>query len=279
MSLRISKFLFAPILVLGYSSVAHAQFKKKDKKEPLFLRSESGFYPSNKTLLRTMEQAMHTSMVNVGQQIEMDVLSTSYATQRIQQPKGDSQTLIVHPYKIDGVMILNEGDKRDLSQVDSSIQLLYHVNSTGFLKSIGGNEDYINASRKSGINNTQVGMNLMVYFRHAKNLYLGDSFTINHEGDPYIFSKTYILKEITSSEATFQTYQTITLHHNYDMDGYDVEQHVKGTSFGFMKVRLSDNLITYNEENLALDGYMEMVTLNIPISIKGTFKETIQEKP
>jgi hypothetical protein len=277
MSLRKAYVLMVFTALLFFAGNLNGQFikPKKSKSLPVFNKT-TGFYKSPTILYRTTEQNIHTSMVNMGQQLEMDVISETLLSQEILNPKGDSQTLIVHPYKTTGAMIINGGDKRDLSTSDSSIVLNYHVNSMGNLKSISGNADYIDASRKSGLNNTQIGLNLMVYFRTEKPLYLGDSFQISHNGKPYTFHKTYILKEVIDGVAQFETHQQMSLHHNYDMEGYEMEQKVTGVSKGMMKVRLSDNLVTYNEENLELEGFMEMVSVNIPLTIKGQFKEIIQ---
>ena len=236
----------------------------------------SDFYPKGTKLNRTSEQNMHTSMVNMGENIEMDAVSTSYTSQVILGAQGDSQDIVTKPYKIDGYIVSN-GNKQDISQNDSSTELQYIIDSKGTLLNISGNADYIKAMKMSGINNAQTGLNLMVYFKHNKELFLSDSFHLEYQGNPYSYDKTFILTEINKEEAVFTTKTKIVLDQNYDMNDYDIHQRVEGTSNGMMKVRLSDYLVTYNEENLNLAGYMEMVTVNIPLTIKGSMKEFITD--
>ena len=233
------------------------------------------FYPT-KSLNRITEQTIHTSMVNMDEKIEMDAVSTTYISQEISAPVGDSQTLQITPYKVEGYIATN-GIKQDISQ-NSSNELFYVVDSKGFLTNIKGDTNYIKAMKLSGINNAQLGLNIMVYLKPEKELFLGDSFHMKHEGKPYSFDKTFILNKINSGEAQFTTKTKIVLDHNYDMNNYDFHQHVEGSSSGIMKVRLSDNLVIYNEETLDLAGYMEMVSVNIPLTIKGVMKETVSEK-
>ncbi len=236
--------------------------------------SNSAFYPGGVQLNRRSEQNIHTSMVNMGESIEMDVVSTSRTKQTILPVVGDSQTLLVRPYSIIGYMNSN-GNKQDISQEDSTTLLEYVINAKGELTNVKGNNDYIKALTNSGINNIQKGLNLMVYLKHGHELMLNDSFSIHHDGKPYTYKKTFILREINDYEAVFTTHQDIILDHNYDMNNYDIHQMAKGFSNGIMKVRLHDNLVTYNEENLELSGYMEMVSVNIPLTIKGTMKEFV----
>lgn len=234
----------------------------------------NAFYPAPTNLVRKTEQTMHTSMVNMGEIIEMDVVSTTRTTQQILSVQGDSQVLIVKPSQIVGTMITN-GNKQDISQEDSITELFYTVDKHGALLHIAGSEDYIKAMKMSGINNAQTGLNIMVYFKHDKELFLNDSFTIAHVGNPYTFQKTITLTSLNDEEAIFSTRTHIVLDQNYDMNDYDIHQRVEGTSTGMMKVQLLDYLVTYNEENLELSGNMEMVTVNIPITIKGSMKEFI----
>ncbi len=271
------------IVLLALSNFAFSQ-KKSDnssnlkskiaRKSGKSIQSNTAFYPSGVELNRKSEQNIHTSMVNVGESIEMDVVSTSLTKQTILPVVADSQTLLVRPYSIVGYMNSN-GNKQDISQEDSTTILEYVINANGDLLNVKGNNDYIKALTNSGINNIQKGLNLMVYLKHKSELFLNDSFTIEHEGKPYSYKKTFVLSEINEKEAIFTTHQTITLDHNYDMNNYDIHQLASGFSNGTMKVRLSDNLVTYNEENLSLSGYMEMVSVNIPLTIKGTMKESI----
>lgn len=232
------------------------------------------FYPAPTNLVRKTEQTMHTSMVNMGENIEMDVVSTTRTTQQILSVQGDSQILIVKPSRIEGYMNTN-GNKQDISQEDSITELIYTIDKNGLLVHITGSEDYIKAMKMSGINNAQTGLNIMVYFKHDKELFLNDTFNISHVGNPYTFQKTLTLTSLNDEEALFTTRTQIVLDQNYDMNEYDIHQRVEGTSTGVMKVQLSDYLVTYNEENLELSGNMEMVTVNIPITIKGSMKEFV----
>jgi hypothetical protein len=245
----------------------------KSQKGPS-IKISKPFYPAPTNLTRNAEQNMHTSMVNMGQIIEMDVVSTTRITQQILPMRADTQQLIVKPKSIVGYMNTN-GNKQDISQEDSITELLYTIDKNGVLIHLTGSEDYIKAMKMSGINNAQTGLNIMVYFKHDKELFLNDSFTISHDGNPYTFQKTLILTSLNAEEAIFSTRSRIVLDQNYDMNEYDIHQRVEGTSTGVMKVQLSDYLVTYNEENLELSGNMEMVTVNIPITIKGTMKEFV----
>ena len=243
--------------------------------EKLSIKAFSPFYPSKQKVLRISEQNIRTNMVQMGQSVEMEAVSTTTSSQRILQPKGDSQSIFLKPYKIEGYIMTN-GQKQDISQEDNETELEYIIDAKGNLVNIKGNEDYIKAMKASGINNAQTGLNLMVFFKHDKELFLNDSFQMIHDGKPYSFKKTYTLTQFESEFAIFKTHTQILLDHNYDMNNYDIHQHVEGHSDGFIKVRLSDYLITYQEENLDLAGYMEMVSVNIPLTIKGSMKETIE---
>jgi len=243
--------------------------------EKLSIKAFSPFYPSKQKVLRISEQNIRTNMVQMGQSVEMEAVSTTTSSQRILQPKGDSQSIFLKPYKIEGYIMTN-GQKQDISQEDNETELEYIIDAKGNLVNIKGNEDYIKAMKASGINNAQTGLNLMVFFKHDKELFLNDSFQMIHDGKPYSFKKTYTLAQFESEFAIFKTHTQILLDHNYDMNNYDIHQHVEGHSDGFIKVRLSDYLITYQEENLDLAGYMEMVSVNIPLTIKGSMKETIE---
>jgi hypothetical protein len=274
-----TKKIAFPYLILGaFALISFPLLGQKSKttvsKKGPSVKAFSDFYPKNTKLNRTSEQNMHTSMVNMGENIEMDAVSTSYTLQHILKVEADSQTIITKPYKIDGY-IVNNGIKQDISQNDSNTELKYVVDAKGRLINITGNEDYIKAMKMSGINNAQSGLNLMVYFKHNQELFLNDSFQIDYKGNPYSFNKTFTLTDINDTEATFTTHTRIVLDQNYDMNDYDIHQRVEGTSKGMMKVRLSDYLVTYNEENLDLAGYMEMVTVNIPLTIKGSMKELV----
>lgn len=238
------------------------------------IKVSTPFYPAPTNLTRKTEQTHHTSMVNNGENIEMDVVNTTTTTQQILSVQGDSQILIVKPIRIVGTMITN-GNTQDISQEDSITELFYTIDKNGALISITGTEDYIKAMKMSGINNVQTGLNIMVYFKHDKELFLNDTFNISHVGNPYTFQKTLTLTSLNEEEAVFSTRTHIVLDQNYDMNEYDIHQRVEGTSAGVMKVQLSDNLVTYNEENLELSGNMEMVTVNIPITIKGSMKEFV----
>lgn len=238
------------------------------------IKVSTPFYPAPTNLTRKTEQTHHTSMVNMGENIEMDVVNTTTTTQQILSVQGDSQILIVKPIRIVGTMITN-GNTQDISQEDSITELFYTIDKNGALISITGTEDYIKAMKMSGINNVQTGLNIMVYFKHDKELFLNDTFNISHVGNPYTFQKTLTLINLNEEEAVFSTRTHIVLDQNYDMNEYDIHQRVEGTSAGVMKVQLSDNLVTYNEENLELSGNMEMVTVNIPITIKGSMKEFV----
>ena len=276
-----TKKIAFPYLILGvFALISIPVMGQKSKsavsKKGPSINAFSDFYPKGTKLNRTSEQNMHTSMVNMGENIEMDAVSTSYTSQIILGAQGDSQIIVTKPYKIDGYIVSN-GNKQDISQNDSSTELQYVIDAKGKLLNISGNEDYIKAMKMSGINNAQSGLNLMVYFKHSKELFLNDSFHINHQGKPYSYDKTFILADINAEEAIFTTKTNIILDQNYDMNDYDIHQRVEGTSKGIMKVRLSDYLVTYNEETLNLAGYMEMVTVNIPLTIKGSIKEYITD--
>lgn len=274
-----TKKLTFPYLILGVFAlmsmpVMGQKLKSAVSQKGPSVKAFADFYPKGTKLNRTSEQNMHTSMVNMGENIEMDAVSTSYTSQVILGAQGDSQIIITKPYKIDGYIVSN-GNKQDISQNDSSTELQYVIDAKGTLLNISGNEDYIKAMKMSGINNAQSGLNLMVYFKHNKELFLNDSFQINHNGKPFSYDKTFILTEISDELAIFTTKTKIVLDQNYDMNDYDIHQRVEGTSNGIMKVRLSDYLVTYNEEKLNLAGYMEMVTVNIPLTINGSTKEFI----
>lgn len=241
------------------------------------LLRETGFYKANTKLERRLENNLHTSMVNMGETIEMDVITITRTKQIVQKVTGDSQTILVYPYSTEGYMEFN-GNKQDLSQGDNNIELNYTIAENGYLLNVSGNEDYIKAMKNSGLNNAQVGLNLFVYYRNPKDLRVGDSFTMTHEGNPYTFQKTFYLDSINQESAFFSTIQYIILNQNYDLNGYDMHQKAEGTSKGKMIVRLSDYLVTYNEESLFLAGNMEMVSVNIPLTIRGTMKEYIEER-
>jgi hypothetical protein len=240
------------------------------------LKAKTGFYPSGISLTRTLENNLHTSMVNIGETVDMNVVTTTLTKQKTLKVTKDSQTLLVYPESVDGYMEVN-GAKQDLSQKELNVELHYVIAENGYLQRVYGNEDYIKAMKNSGLNNAQVGLNLMVYFRHEKDLNIGDSFTMFHEGNPYTFQKTFYLDSIDDKQAYLHSKQYIVLNQNYDLNGYDMQQKAEGTSDGKHIVRLSDYLITYNEENLFLAGNMEMVAVNIPMTIKGTLKEFINE--
>lgn len=270
-----------PYLILGVFALISfplmgQKLKSAVSKKGPSVNAISDFYPKGTKLNRTSEQNMHTSMVNMGENIEMDAVSTTYTSQVILGAQGDSQIIVTKPYKIDGYIVSN-GNKQDISQNDSNTELQYVIDAKGTLLDISGNEDYIKAMKMSGINNAQSGLNLMVYFKHDQELFLNDSFQLEYQGNPYSYDKTFILSEINKEEAVFITKTKIVLDQNYDMNDYDIHQRVEGTSNGVMKVRLSDYLVTYNEENLNLGGYMEMVTVNIPLTIKGSMKEHITD--
>ena len=268
---RALQFLAFGLLLLNFNYSSG----QNSTQEKLSIKAFSPFYPSKQKVLRISEQNIRTNMVQMGQSVEMEAVSTTTSSQRILQPKGDSQSIFLKPYKIEGYIMTN-GQKQDISQEDNETELEYIIDAKGNLVNIKGNEDYIKAMKASGINNAQTGLNLMVFFKHDKELFLNDSFQMIHDGKPYSFKKTYTLTQFESEFAIFKTHTQILLDHNYDMNNYDIHQHVEGHSDGFIKVRLSDYLITYQEENLDLAGYMEMVSVNIPLTIKGSMKETIE---
>lgn len=271
---RIKPFGYLFLAIAAAIAVPLKGQKKDANSSRKSIKAFAKFYP-NTTLKRITQQNMHTSMVNMGENIEMDAVSTTYTSEVIFAPAGDSQTLQVFPFKVEGYISTN-GIKQDIGQ-NTSNELFYVVDSKGILTNIKGDTNYIKALKLSGINNAQLGLNMMVYFKHNKELFLGDSFQLNHKGNPYSFNKTLVLTRMNSEEAEFTTNTTIVLDHNYDMSNYDIHQHVEGSSTGIMKVRLSDYLVTYNEENLNLAGYMEMVSVNIPLTIKGVMKETVSQ--
>ena len=252
----------------------HSSYAQKSPDEKLSIKAFSDFYPKTQKIIRISEQNIRTKMVQMGESVEMEAVSTTTASQEVLAPKDNSQSIILKPFKIDGYIMTN-GQKQDISQEDSETELEYIIDAKGNLIDIKGNEDYIKAMKASGINNAQTGLNLMIFFKHEKELFLNDSFQLTHDGKPYSFKKTFTLASLDADFAIFNTHTQILLDHNYDMNNYDIHQHVEGHSDGTIKVRLSDYLIIQQEENLDLAGYMEMVSVNIPLTIKGSMKEKI----
>ncbi len=237
-----------------------------------------GYYPPYK-IERFANQETEIDVL-LGEKSQKQFVSSRMKTIQEISPANsneDLQKLSMWVVDISGKMQSSEMNI-DIPNVDTSIsKVMYQLDQNGAITDFGGNEEYLKSLTQTGLFAIQKGRNLWSFLRNKRPLRLGDTLIEGQKGKPMTYTSKYILQNVESGIAIFKVLQDIEISQEYEAQGLQMTQNVKGNMNGFMKVRISDRMVTETNYDLFLEGSMDMVYIKTPLTIRGNISEKAKQ--
>ncbi len=238
------------------------------------INPQSGFFKPG-VFEKSSKQQINTSMLMMGQNMDMKMNMAYEMDMAVKPAKGDDQLVETTFKKASGKMEM-AGNSQDLPMdVKSFGTFKITVDKNGVVNNVDGNTEILQSLQQTGMGGfvKDKPLSQYIFVKNTKNI--GDSWTDSTYAEKMMVNH-YKYVSNNGDNAVLELVSDIHMINDMEQQGMSIHQDLKGTLKGQVLVNRKNNMVVKTEGKMHLEGTMEAMGQMIPLTMDADMFETVK---